>query len=83
MKEWSCAKSVLYQPTLQVSTVSHGNAQMRKYSEAGGGQEMHDVKEVVIQPPWLHLTLVIVIVMMMMMMHILSDAEENVFIISD
>ena len=45
-----------------VSTVSHGNAQMRKYSEAGGGQEMHDVKEVVIQPPWLHLTLVIVIV---------------------
>ena len=34
---------------------------MRKYSEAGARQEMHDVKEVVIQPPWLHLTLVIVI----------------------
>ena len=61
MKVWSCAKSVLYQPALQVSTVSHGNAQMR-YSEAGAGKEMHDVKEVVIQPPWLHLTLVIVIV---------------------
>ena len=44
---------------------------------------MHDVKEVVIQPPWLHLTLVIVIVMMMMMMHILCEAEKNIFIISD